>query len=252
MKRLVRGGRVYVVGAGPGDPELLTVRAAAVLSVADVVFHDRLVSSQVLELSPAGAELVDVGHRAGEVGVDPELVATEMGTRARQGMVVVRLKGGDPFVFGRGFEELQCLHALGIPYEVIPGLSSALAAPAAAGIPVTYRGMATSIAIVTGHRRHPETGGQDWSRLRADTTVVLMGLSCLDELSRGMVRAGWEPRTPAAVVAAATTPRQRQVRAPLERIAHAARVASVGTPAILVVGEVAALSAPAAGGEAQP
>ncbi len=251
MSRPVPRGRVYVVGAGPGDPELLTLRAATVLAAAGVVFHDRLVSPQVLELAPAGAELVDVGQRAGETGPDPDLVATEMASRARQGMVVVRLKGGDPFVFGRGFEELQRLHALGVSCEVVPGLSSALAAPAAVGIPVTHRGMAASIAIVAGHRRRPGSEEQDWSRLRADTTVVLMGSSCLDELSRGMVEAGWEAKTPAAVVAAATTPGQRQVRAPLGRIAQVAGAAAVGTPAILVVGEVTALPALSPDGEAR-
>ncbi|HZV50845.1 MAG TPA: uroporphyrinogen-III C-methyltransferase [Candidatus Dormibacteraeota bacterium] len=238
MSRPVPGGRVYLVGAGPGDPELLTLRAAAVLAAAGAVFHDRLVSGEVLGLAPAEAELVDVGHRAGEAAPDLDLVAAEMADRARRGAVVVRLKGGDPFVFGRGFEELQRLWELGIPWEVVPGLSSALAAPAAAGIPVTHRGAAASVAIVAGHRRTA-----DWPRLRADTTVVLMGSSCLDELSRGMVAAGWDPSTPAALVAAATTPRQHQVCAPLGHIARAARAAAVGTPAVLVVGAVAALPA---------
>jgi uroporphyrin-III C-methyltransferase len=244
MSRPVLGGRVYLVGAGPGDPELLTLRAAAVLAAAGAVFHDRLVSEEVLGLAPAGAELVDVGHRAGEAAPDLDLVAAQMAARARRGMVVARLKGGDPFVFGRGFEELQRLRGLGVPCEVVPGLSSALAAPAAAGIPVTHRGLAASVAIVAGHPGREA----DWSRLRADTLVVLMGASHLEGLSRGMVGAGWDPATPAALVAAATTARQRQVGAPLDRIARAADAAQVGPPAVLVVGAAAALPTPSPAG----
>ena len=145
MSRPVERGRVYVVGAGPGDPELLTLRAAAVLALADVVFHDQLVSDEVLARAPEAAELIDVGHRAGEGRRDLAEVAERMAARAWRGLVVVRLKGGDPFVFGRGGEELHALLALGVPCEAVPGISSALAAPAAAGIPLTHRGLSTSV-----------------------------------------------------------------------------------------------------------
>ncbi|HYZ00411.1 MAG TPA: uroporphyrinogen-III C-methyltransferase [Candidatus Binatia bacterium] len=249
--RPVPPGRIYIVGAGPGDPELLTLRAAAVLEAADAVFHDRLVSAEVLALVRPGAELVDVGHRAGhgagaEAGAgkrrgDPEGVVDRMVRRCRPDQVVVRLQGGDPFVFGRGGEELRRLAALGVTYEVVPGLSSALAGPASAGIPVTHLGVAASFAVVTGHGRDPETAIR-WHELRADTVVVLMAASRLADLSRQLLDAGWAGDTPAAVVMAATTAAQRQVVAPLAGIAEAAAAAGLGPPSILVVGQVVALA----------
>jgi uroporphyrin-III C-methyltransferase len=242
VSRAIEGGRVYVVGAGPGDPELLTVRAAAVLAAADVVFHDQLVGDEVLAAAPLGAERVDVGHRAGDGRRDLAQVVERMAGCARRGLAVVRLKGGDPFVFGRGSEEVQALLALGVPCEVVPGVSSALAGPAAAGIPVTHRGLATSVVIVTGHERDPERG-PGWDRLRGDTVVVLMGGARLGLLSRRMVDAGWDPATPAAVIMAATTDRQRQVAGRLGEIADCAAQAGLGAPSILVVGSVVALGA---------
>jgi uroporphyrin-III C-methyltransferase len=241
MTRPVTPGRIYVVGAGPGDPELLTRRAAAVLEAADAVFHDRLVSAEVLAVTRAGAELIDVGHRAGHGRGDPEGVVDQMVGRCRPDQVVVRLQGGDPFVFGRGGEELRRLAARGVTYEVVPGLSSALAGPAAAGIPVTHRGVAASFAVVTGHARDPETAIR-WQELRADTVVVLMAASRLAELSRQMIAAGWDADTPAAVVMAATTGEQRQVAAPLADVAEAAAAAGLGAPSVLVVGQVVALA----------
>jgi uroporphyrin-III C-methyltransferase len=239
--RAVPLGRIYVVGAGPGDPELLTLRAAAVLGAADAVFHDRLVSSGVLALVRPGAELIDVGHRAGRGRGDPEGVVDRMVRHLRPDRVVVRLQGGDPFVFGRGGEELQRLAAFGVTYEVVPGLSSALAGPAAAGIPVTHRGVAASFAVVTGHGRDPEAAIR-WHELRADTVVVLMAASRLAELSGQLIAAGWDARTPAAVVMAATTSEQRQVVAPLGDVAEAAAAAGLGPPSILVVGQVVTLA----------
>jgi siroheme synthase len=155
---------------------------------------------------------------------------------------VVRLKGGDPFVFGRGSEELQAVLALGVACEAIPGISSALAGPAAAGIPVTHRGLSTSVVIVTGHERDPERR-PEWDRLRGDTVVVLMGSARLGPLSRQMREAGWDPRTPAAVIMAATTARQRRITGSLADIAGCAAEAGLGPPSILVVGEVVSLSA---------
>ncbi len=242
MTRRVQPGRVYIVGAGPGDPELLTLRAAAVLAQADAVFHDRLVSDEVLDMAPSHAELIDVGHRAGDGRRDLVDLAQRMAACAGKGMVVVRLKGGDPFVFGRGAEELQALLALGAPCEAVPGISSALAGPAAAGIPVTHRGLSTSVVIVTGHEREPERQPR-WDRLRGDTVVVLMGSARLGDLSRQMMEAGWDPGTPAGVIMAATTPRQRHVAGRLGEIAECAARAGVGAPSILVVGEVVSLCA---------
>ena len=241
MSRPVERGCVYIVGAGPGDPDLLTVRAVTVLAAADVVFHDRLVSDEVMARAPARAARVDVGHRAGEGRHDLARVAERMAGHARRGLVVVRLKGGDPFVFGRGSEELQALMALGVPCEAVPGISSALAGPAAAGIPVTHRGLATSVVIVSGHERGAGHG-PGWDRLLGDTVVVLMGTARIGLLSRQMMDAGWEPRTPAAVIMAATTPGQRQVCGCLDDIAERAAAVGLGPPSILVVGKVVSVA----------
>ena len=241
MGSTVGAGRVYMLGAGPGDPGLVTLRAAAVLAAADIVYHDQLVSPEVLALARAGCELVDIGHRAGLEPRDIPAIAKQMATAAQRGLVVVRLKGGDPFLFGRGGEEAEALLEEGAALEVVPGVSSALAGPAAAGIPVTHRGLAGSVLIVTGHGRCAEDG-IDWKCLRADTVVVLMGNSHLSQLSEDMVAAGWQPLTPAAVVMAATTARQRQVVAPLSGIAKAAAVAVLDPPTHLVVGEVVSLA----------
>jgi len=236
---------VYLVGAGPGDPELLTVRAARMLEAADAIFHDALVPQAILDHAGPRTELVPIGHRAG--GVKPAVapVAREMARRAMAGELVVRLKGGDPFLFGRGGEEAEALLHAGVSFEMVPGLSSALSGPAAAGIPVTHRGLAGSVTIVTGH----ETGGDEdrvrWDALAAasETLVVLMGTGRLPSLSRRIIAAGRSPVTPAAVIMAATRPEQRQVIATLGEIAEAARTGGIGTPAVLVVGEVVTLAA---------
>jgi len=241
LSRPVESGRVYIVGAGPGDPELLTLRAAAVLAAADVIFHDQLVSEEVLELAQPIAELVAAGHRAGQAKRDQRAVAAAMADRARRGQVVCRLKGGDPFVFGRGGEDLEALLAEGVPCEVVPGVSSALAGPAAAGVPVTHRGVARSVLIVTGHHQDPEEG-LDWDRLRADTVIVLMGGTRLGAISRQMLAAGWAASTPAMLVSSATTSRQHQLQASLGQIGEMARAAGLAAPALLVVGAVVALA----------
>jgi len=241
MSRPIVGGRVYMVGAGPGDPDLLTVRATAVLAAADVVFHDQLVSEEVLARAARAADLIDVGHRAGAPRRDLLAVVDQMVNCAKRGTVVARLKGGDPYLFGRGGEEVQALLAKGIPFEVVPGVSSALAGPAAIGIPLTHRALASSVLIVTGHQCEPD-GASRWRAFRADTVVVLMALSRLREISREMMRAGWDPSTPAAVIMAATTSSQRQVTASLAEIADRTAEARLGSPSLLVVGAVVALS----------
>ncbi|MDP9325840.1 MAG: uroporphyrinogen-III C-methyltransferase [Candidatus Dormibacteraeota bacterium] len=235
--------RVHLVGAGPGDPELLTVRAARLLDAADVVFYDHLVPEAILRLA-ADAELVPVGHRRGGPKPDVSHVAELMAARALAGELVVRLKGGDPYLFGRGAEEAAALLERGIAYEMVPGVSSALAAPAAAGIPLTHRELASSVTIVTGHEREEGEGRVRWDQLAggADTLVVLMGATKLRQLSRSIILAGRPATTPAAVVMAATRPEQRQVVATLAGIADAAEHAGIGSPAVLVVGEVATLS----------
>jgi uroporphyrin-III C-methyltransferase len=235
---------VYLVGAGPGDPDLLTVRAANLVQAADAVFHDDLVPRAILDRVGPGAELVSVGHRAG--GAKPEVipVAEAMAARALAGDLVVRLKGGDPFLFGRGGEEAAALLDAGVAFEVVPGVSSALAAPAAAGIPVTHRGMAGSVTIITGHEAEGEPERVRWDALAtaSDTLVVMMGAGRLRQLSARLIAAGRSPQTPAAVIMSASRPEQRQVVARLDGIAEAARTAGVGAPAVLVVGEVVQLA----------
>jgi uroporphyrin-III C-methyltransferase/precorrin-2 dehydrogenase/sirohydrochlorin ferrochelatase len=228
-------GEVVLVGAGPGDPGLLTVAARELLLDADVVFHDALVDPSILRLC-GHARLVDAGKRAGRRSVSQAEINTAMIDAARAGDLVVRLKGGDPFVFGRGGEEVEALVRAGVTVRVIPGVSAALAAPAAAGIPVTHRGIAGSVAITTGHR----AAGQDSdiTRLAAavDTLVVLMPVD-LDGLAARLA-AVLGPERPAAMIMAATTPSQRVIRAPLGTIAAAARVGGIAPPATLVVGQV--------------
>lgn len=250
MTERVEAGRVYLVGAGPGDPGLLTVRGLRILEGADQVYHDQLVTPEILALARPGCELVDVGHRAGHAARDVVAVAKRMAEAARRGLVVARLKGGDPFLLARGGEEVEALVHEGVAVEVVPGVSSALAGPAAAGIPVTHRGLAASVAIVSGHRCAAEDG-IDWSRLHADTVVVLMGSERIGHITSAMIGAGWAWGTPAAVVMAATTARQRQITANLGQIAAAAVAAVVEAPAILVVGEVVAVSGKMASGLAR-
>jgi len=238
-------GRVLLVGAGPGDPDLITVRGAEALRRADVVVYDSLVARELLALAPAGAELVDVGKRGHE---DPTRAQQEIQAlliaRARAGRLVVRLKGGDPFVYGRGGEEASACREAGVPFEVIPGVTAALAGPAFAGIPVTDRRHGASFAVVTGHRdaARPWTSIR-WDRLATavDTLVVLMGMRNLEKIAETLVAAGRPPDTPAAVVMEAATARQRVVVAPLAEIAQRAREAGLSAPAVVVVGEVVRL-----------
>ncbi len=228
---------VWLVGAGPGDPDLLTVKAARLLAAADVVVHDALVGDGVLALVPAATELIDVGKRPGRP-VPQELISTLLVTLARDGKRVVRLKGGDPFVFGRGGEEAQALVDAGIPFEVVPGITSAVAAPAAAGVPVTHRGVAASFTVVTGHRRAGEPD-VDWRALArvGGTLVVLMGVSQRATIAAELIAGGLDPATPVAAVQSATTDGQVTTRCRVDELA----VTPVESPAVLVIGAVAAL-----------
>ena len=234
-----RLGLVTLVGAGPGDDGLLTLSALEALADADIVFHDALVPARILGFARPDAEIVDVGKRAGRPSARQADINRSLIEAARDGRQVVRLKGGDPFIFGRGGEEAEALVDAGIPVRVVSGVSSALAAPAAAGIPLTMRGLASSVAIVTA------TGdGGDGRSLReiaaaADTLVVLMALGSLDEVATELGQV-LGPDRPAAVVAHATLPDQRTVRGSLRSIARLARAAGLDPPATLIVGEVVA------------
>lgn len=241
-------GRVVLVGAGPGDPELITVRGLAWLRKAEVVVYDRLVSSALLDEAPASALRIFAGKAAGRHCASQPAINAILVHHAAAGRLVVRLKGGDPFVFGRGGEEVLACRGAGILVEVVPGVSSALAAPAAAGIPLTHRGVAASFVVATGHEEATSPGADavgrvDWAALAraADTVVVLMGIAALETIARQLVAAGRDPDTPAAVVHRAATPDQRVVTGSLRDIA--ARAAHLGPPGVIVVGEVVRLAA---------
>jgi uroporphyrin-III C-methyltransferase len=235
-------GTVHLVGAGPGDPDLLTLRAQRLLTVADAVVYDRLVDARILALAGPRASLIDVGKAPGHHQLPQREINDLLVDLARQGKQVVRLKGGDPFVFGRGGEEALALARAGVPFEVVPGVSAALAAPAYAGIPVTHRGRASAVTIVTGHGCE-EASAPDWAALaRADTTlVVLMGLSNLATITSRLQAAGLPPATPVAVVQQGSRPDQRTVEGTVENIAARVAAAGVASPATIVIGEVVSL-----------
>ena len=237
-------GRVYLVGGGPGDPGLITVAGVEALAQAEVVVYDRLVNKRLLQLAPSDAELVFVGKEPGHQALSQDEINLLLVAKAREGKRVVRLKGGDPFVFGRGGEEAQALAEAGLPFEVVPGVTSAIAAAAYAGIPVTHRGVASSVAFVTGHE-DPAKGDAavDWTKLATavDTIVLLMGVANLKEIADKLIAAGRDAETPAAVIEWATTPAQRTVSGTLAGIAASAERAGVGNPAVVVVGEAVRL-----------
>ena len=232
-------GKVWLVGAGPGDPELLTLRALRVLRAADVVAYDELVSSEILALANRDAELLAVGRRADartrmRTVLDPAVIE-----RAQAGKSVVRLKGGDPMIFGRAGEELELLVAAGIPTEVVPGVTSGLAAAAAFGIPLTHRDLASSITLATAHPR--ADGALVLHNLpRTGTLVLYMGLARIEAIAEGLVQIGWEASTPAAVVSQASLPGERAVFGTLRSIAAEVSAAALPTPAIIIVGAVVA------------
>ena len=243
---------VYLVGAGPGDPGLLTRRGAELLAQADVVLYDRLVSPEVLDLAAPSAELIDVGKelpdgtsgggRKGQDARQHEITRLLVEHGGRAG-VVVRLKGGDPFVFGRGGEEVEALARAGLAFEVVPGVTSAFAAPAVAGIPVTHRGVASSVTVVTGRvggAGSDAGGAPDWAALAraGGTLVILMGMGTRAAIADALVAGGRSPDTPAAVVASATTADQRVVRTTLAGLAEV----DLDSPAVIVVGPVVGLA----------
>jgi uroporphyrinogen III methyltransferase / synthase len=244
-------GRVYLVGAGPGDPGLMTTRALELIAAADVILHDRLIPSTALDGARTDAQLLFVGKEGWGPSVAQEQTQQLMIERARAGATVVRLKGGDPFVFGRGGEEALALRAAGIPFEIVPGVTAGVAASAYAGIPVTHRGLASAVALVTGHTQE-HTGGAgdggesaiDWSALAAfpGTLVLYMGVRELEQIAASLIAAGRPGSQAAAVVEAGTLPGQRTVTGTLATIAEAARRADVRPPSITVLGSVAALA----------
>jgi uroporphyrinogen III methyltransferase/synthase len=237
----VSEGRVVLVGAGPGDPELITLRGLRWLCRADVVVYDQLAARELLDEAPEAALRIFAGKSAGRHYLEQSAINAILIHHARRGRLVVRLKGGDPFVFGRGGEEMLACARAGVAVEVVPGVSAAIAVPAAAGIPVTHRGLASSFAVVTGHEdpAKPESA-VDWVRLATavDTLVILMGVSALSRIAARLLAAGRRVDTPAAVIHRGTTEAEETVVGTLGDIA--ARAARLQAPAVIVIGEAVA------------
>lgn len=233
--------KVYLVGAGPGDPELITVRGLKLLKKADVIIYDRLGTQNLLDLARSDAELVDVGKRRGKHTIGQDMINNILVEYGKTGKKVVRLKGGDPFVFGRGGEEIRALRDEGIEWEVVPGISSAIAVPAMAGIPVTDRKYASSFSIVTGQEAPTKIKpGVDYGGLQANTVVILMGVRNLPTIASQMLESR-SPDTPVAIIERGTTSAQRILTTTLEKAAETAQREEVRPPAIIVVGEVVRL-----------
>ncbi|HWP34573.1 MAG TPA: uroporphyrinogen-III C-methyltransferase, partial [Thermodesulfobacteriota bacterium] len=248
-------GTVYLIGAGPGDPGLLTLRGAECLARADVVVYDYLASPLLLRHAREDAERVYVGKRGGGERTEQAAITALLIERARAGRTVARLKGGDPFIFGRGGEEAEALAAAGIPFEIVPGVTSAIAAPAYAGIPLTHRELASSVAFVTGHEDPAKAApAVDWARLAtgADTLVLLMGVRTLPDVVARLLAHGRPPATPVAVIRWGTTPEQETVVGTLADIVARVEARGLAPPALAVVGEVVRLRERLAWFEAKP
>jgi uroporphyrinogen III methyltransferase/synthase len=247
-------GSVALVGAGPGDPGLITVRGLALLRGADVVVYDRLGAGALIGFARADAKMIYVGKQPKQHTKTQAEITRILVKEARAGGSVVRLKGGDPFVFGRGGEEAEALAEAGIPFEVVPGITSAIAGPASAGIPVTHRDAAASVAIATAHEAPGKAGSRiNWAALAgADTAVLLMGVERLAGVARALIDVGKPPSTPAAVIQDATLPTMRTVTGPLSKIASVAQKAGIRPPAITVVGDVVSLRDVLGGWDTRP
>ncbi len=241
----MKKGKVFICGAGPGDPKLMTLRATELLQKSDIVLYDRLVAKEIIDQIPRGSEKAYVGRMAGDPTTHQEKTNKLMVKYAKRGKTVLRLKGGDPFIFGRGAEEAEYLIKHGIEFEIVPGITSSIASPAYAGIPLTHRRYSSSVAIVTGH----EDPKKDklvvrWAKLAdaVDTIVVLMGIAELDQISYNLMKAGMKKSIKVAIVANGTTDKQRVVKGTLGSIARLAKKAGIQSPAVIVIGRVAGLS----------
>lgn len=230
---------VHLVGAGPGDPDLLTVRAARLIASADVLVYDRLTTSTILDIAPAGVLRIDVGKSAGHAVMPQHEINRLLVEHGRTGVCVVRLKGGDPYVFGRGGEEAEELQAAGVAFEVVPGISSAIAAPMAAGVPVTMRNRALAFTVVTGHEDPAGQSAVDWEAHAATgaTLVVLMGVGRIAIIAKRLMIGGLHPNTPVAAIRWGCTDQQEVVRTTLAEIGHA----DLFAPTTIVIGTVAGL-----------
>jgi uroporphyrin-III C-methyltransferase/precorrin-2 dehydrogenase/sirohydrochlorin ferrochelatase len=232
-------GEAWIVGAGPGDPELITLRGSRLLQTADVVLHDRLVANELLQLARRDADLICVGKQADGPSTPQADINAMLIDLVQRGKRVCRLKGGDPFLFGRGGEEIDALSSAGLPYQVVPGISAANGCAAGAGIPLTHRDVSGAVTFVTGHRS-AEHGDSDWERLAAyrHTLVVYMGSGQLEHICRQLMHYGRAHHTPAALIENGTTEQQRVLGGTLDDIAILAATAQIHSPALLIVGEV--------------
>lgn len=237
-----RGGVVYLVGGGPGDPELLTLRAARLIASADAIVYDHLIGAGIVELAPAGAERHYVGKEAGSHTLPQQEINALLVRLARRGLSVIRLKGGDPFIFGRGGEEVEDLVKAGIPFEIVPGVTAASGAAAYSGIPLTHRDFAQACVFVTGHLKDG-TCNLDWASLARpnQTVVIYMGVGALEEIGRKLIAHGLPAKTPAAAIRHATTAAQQVVTGTIATLADQMRAAGIKPPALIIVGKVVSL-----------
>jgi len=238
-------GKVYLVGAGPGDHKLITMRAVELLQKADVVLYDRLVSKKIISMIPKSAERAYVGRAVGDDAAHQDATNDLMARHAESGRHVVRLKGGDPMIFGRGGEEAEFLKSRKIKYEIVPGITSGIGSATYAGIPLTHRRHASSVAFVTGHEDPGKKGeAVKWGRLAGsvDTIVVMMGLSRIDVICRQLVAGGMDRKTPAAVIQDGTTPKQKMITGTVADIASRAKSGGIRPPANIIIGRVVDLS----------
>lgn len=236
----MKSGRISIVGAGPGDPELITLKAVRRIREADVVLYDRLVSKELLDYAKPDARLIYCGKAPGQHTMTQEQIEHEMINHAHQGSKVVRLKGGDPFVFGRGGEEALAAAKAGIVWEVVPGITSAIGAAAAAGIPLTHRGVAASFAVITASRCGDPEAQLDWEHLArgVDTIAVYMGVGRLRQIREELLRHGKSGSTPVALIENGTTSRQRTAVGTLDNMEQLASALEIGNPAMIIIGEV--------------
>lgn len=236
-------GRVFLIGAGPGDPDLLTLKALRLIQTADVVVHDRLVSTEIMALIPAGVRRVDVGKLPKCHKLPQEAINTLLVDLAREGLVVARLKGGDPLIFGRGSEEAADLRLAGVQVDYVPGITAAQGVAASTGVPLTHRGLATGVRYVTGHRARDASLDLDWPSLASETTtlVVYMGMQNIAEIAFQLMRHGMSAKLPVMAVSAATTPREMRLISTLGRIATDVAATDPEAPVLFVIGHVVQL-----------
>lgn len=236
-------GKVYIVGAGPGDPDLITVKGLKAIQAADVILYDRLINQDLLDYAKRSAEMIYCGKLPNFHTLKQETIHHFLVKHAKSGKIVTRLKGGDPFVFGRGAEEAEALRAHNIPYEIIPGITAGISAPAYAGIPVTHREYSSSFTVITGHQRSSEGESIQWENVAkaSDTLVIYMGMKNLPSICQRLKKHGRDENTPVAVIQWGTTNEQRTVVGTLDTIEERVTTQAITNPSIIIVGEVVKL-----------